>query len=240
VILHNALLVATEPRRPISQIHEAAVILMRWLGSMNRSESASVSQEALRHIAERFWGTSAAADYTTYEGKALAAKKIQDRTRAKESLILCDLFWPIMHAETTVDHVGDPTLESQIYSAITGRELDEAGLNRIGERIFNLQRAILLRQGWGGRKGDRLLDHLHEEPVPNVYFNPECMVPDRNGEAASRKGEVVKRDEFEKMKSEYYQLRGWDVETGLPTKNKLEELQLGDIAGDLQRRGLLK
>ena len=240
VILHNALLIATEPRRPISQIHEAAVMLMRWLGSRNIKESGFDTPELLRNIALRFWGTAAAADYTTYEGKALASKKIQDRTHAKESIILCDLFWPIMHAETTVDHVGDPTLESQICSAVTGRELDEEGLNRIGERIFNLQRAILLRQGWGGRKGDRLLDYLHEEPVSNVYFDPECLVPDRNGEVASRKGEVVKRDEFEKMKSEYYQLRGWDVETGLPTRSSLEELQLGDIAGDLQRRGLLE
>jgi len=28
------------------------------------------------------------------------------------------------------------------------------------------------------------------------------------------------------MKDEYYRLRGWDVETGLPKKEKLEELGL--------------
>jgi aldehyde:ferredoxin oxidoreductase len=42
------------------------------------------------------------------------------------------------------------------------------------------------------------------------------------------------------MKSEYYELRGWDVESGLPTKAKLKELGLGDVATDLGRRGLLK
>jgi aldehyde:ferredoxin oxidoreductase len=42
------------------------------------------------------------------------------------------------------------------------------------------------------------------------------------------------------MKSEYYNLRGWDVETGLPTKTKLEELDLSDVAEDLASRGLLK
>ena len=79
------------------------------------------------------------------------------------------------------DHTGDPTMESQGLSAITGKEIDEVGLNKIGERIFNLQRAILLRQGWGGRQGDRLLDYLHEEPLQNVFFNPDCIVPGKNG-----------------------------------------------------------
>jgi len=35
-------------------------------------------------------------------------------------------------------------------------------------------------------------------------------------------------------------LRGWDVESGLQTAAKLEELQLGDVASDLLRRGLVK
>jgi len=39
------------------------------------------------------------------------------------------------------DHVGDPALESQVLNAVTGRETDEEGLYRIGERVLNLQRA---------------------------------------------------------------------------------------------------
>ena len=35
------------------------------------------------------------------------------------------------------------------------------------------------------------------------------------------------------MKEEYYQLRGWDKETGVPTKEKLTELGLEDAAADL-------
>jgi len=41
------------------------------------------------------------------------------------------------------------------------------------------------------------------------------------------------------MKDEYYSLRGWDVATGLQTHAKLEELGLGDIADDLEQRGLI-
>jgi aldehyde:ferredoxin oxidoreductase len=50
---------------------------------------------------------------------------------------------------------------------------------------------------------------------------------------------VVDTEKFEKMKSEYYELRGWDVTSGLPTMTKLQELELADVAGDLGKRGLL-
>jgi aldehyde:ferredoxin oxidoreductase len=50
---------------------------------------------------------------------------------------------------------------------------------------------------------------------------------------------VVDRNEFEKMKDEYYQLRGWDVATGLQTKETLEKVGLSDVARDLDKSGLL-
>ena len=240
LILHNALLYATEPRRPIQQLHEASTTLLRWFGWHNGQEGAFLSGEALRRVAVTFWGDAAAADYSTYEGKALAARKIQDRWHAIESLVLCDLYWPVICSGNTPDHQGDPSIESRVLSAITGRAIDEAELNRTGERIFNLIRAILMRQGWGGRSGDRLLDYLHDEPLQYLRFNRECIVLGKDGEAVSRQGAVVDRAEFEKMKDEYYALRGWDVESGLQTRAGLEKLQLGDVAADLESRGLLK
>jgi aldehyde:ferredoxin oxidoreductase len=131
-------------------------------------------------------------------------------------------------------------MESRVLSAITGKDLDEAGLNKIGERIFNLQRGILIRQGWKGRQGDRLLDYVHEEPLQDVFFNPDCLVPGKNGEIVSRQGAKIERDDFENLKSEYYALRGWDVESGLLTESGLRALALDDIAADLKQRDLLK
>jgi aldehyde:ferredoxin oxidoreductase len=64
-------------------------------------------------------------------------------------------------------------------------------------------------------------------------------VPGQNGEVFSKKGQVLDRGEFEKMKDEYYQIRGWDVATGLQTKAKLKELGLGDIAETLQNEKLI-
>jgi len=240
LILTNALLYATEQRRPINQLHETSHSLWLWCNWTRGEEDAFLSYDDFVNVGKNFWGGAVASDYSTYEGKALAAKKIQDRTHAKESLILCDFLWPIIWVRFADDHTGDPAMESRVLSAITGKETDEAGLNKIGERIFNLQRAILLRQGWPGRQGDRLMDYLHEEPLEFVFFNPDCIVPGKNGEVVSRKGAKVDRADFENLKNEYYGLRGWDIESGLPTEKKLHELGLNDVAADLKSRDLLR
>jgi aldehyde:ferredoxin oxidoreductase len=73
-----------------------------------------------------------------------------------------------------------------------------------------------------------------------LFFNTDGLMPGKNGEVISRLGAVVDRSEFEKMKTEYYQHRGWDAASGLPTKAKLEELGLKDVAADLAARELLK
>jgi aldehyde:ferredoxin oxidoreductase len=240
LMLANALLYATEPRRPIQLLHTVAFPLRRWIWWLQGIEGSLLSTEMLNRVAEVYWGSDEAALFTTYAGKALAAKVIQDYGYIKDSLVLCDLIWPIyqVHAEDPILKLG--TLESKIVSAITGRNIDESELLTIGERIFNLQRAIMIRQNWGGRQGDTLLDYYYEEPTQGVYFDPECIVPDKDGKPVSMNGNVINRADFEKMKDEYYSLRGWDVATGLQTRRKLEGLDLDDIAMELEKSGYLK
>lgn len=230
---------AMEPRQPIQHLHEISSLMLSWLGWAYRLEGADTSSDVVRAIARRFWGSEEAADFSTYEGKALAAKKIQDRQYAKECLILCDFLWPIMLVESSVDHIGDSAVESKILSAVTGKDVDEQGLYRIAERVFNLQRAILVREGHRGREDDTLPEVCFSQPLDCSWFNPESLLPGTDGEIISRKGSVVDRERFEDMKEEYYRLRGWNVETGLQTGSKLQELALPDIAEDLEKRTLV-
>jgi len=236
----TALLSAVEPREPMSMLHEVSGVVGRWVSWVNKVEGAHVSSDVARAIAKRFWGGEAAADFSTSEGKALAAKMIQDREYAKECLILCDFLYPVMDSRDSEDHVGDPALESRILSAVTGNEIDEQELWRIGERVFNLQRAILAREGHRGRENDTLPDHWYATPLEGHLPDLQCLVPGKNGEVLSKVGAVVDRQEFGKMKDEYYLLRGWDVATGLQTRQKLEELGLDDITDDLEGRGLIR
>lgn len=104
-------------------------------------------------------------------------------------------------------------------SAATGIDYSEKDLRRIGERIFTLERIYDIREGIT-KEDDVLPRRLTEEPAPKG----PC------------EGEVV---ELEQMRSEYYNLRGWDQETGLIPSKKLEELGLGEEAAELERLGKL-
>lgn len=229
--LQTALLQATEPARAaIGQLHEVGLYFHRWLAWLRKEQGARISTDILKDIMIRFWGGEEAADFTTYKGKSLAARKIQDRQYAKETLILCDLLGPIYAVDNIKAAPGTPFLETEILSAITGKHMNEEEFYSLGERIFNLQRAILLREGHRGREDDTIPEFCFTSPLKGEHSNPECLVPGPNGEVISRKGQVVDRGMFEKMKDEYYELRGWDIKTGIPDKHKLEELGLREIS----------
>ena len=50
---------------------------------------------------------------------------------------------------------------------------------------------------------------------------------------------MLETSKFEEMKSKYYALRGWDVATGIPTRETLKQTGLKDIARDLGKIGKL-
>lgn len=238
----TGLIYATEPRRPIQQLHEVCSMLMMWVGMGDTKTGEQFSIEEFRKVADIIWGDAVAADFSTYEGKALAAKSLQDRVFAKESMILCDLRWTMTQPFRHLGNGPKPVFENQVYSAITGKDIDAAEFYKTGERNFNMQRAVMLREGWPGRKGDRLLPHFHTLPLQKgeLFFDEDALAPGKDGEVISKVGWVVDKEEFENMKSEYYGLRGWDVQSGLLTRDKLTELQLDDVAADLEGRGLLR
>jgi aldehyde:ferredoxin oxidoreductase len=50
------------------------------------------------------------------------------------------------------------------------------------------------------------------------------------------KGMVIDKDTLEKMKDAYYRFRGWDLQSGWPTPEKLRELELDDLVEDIWRK----
>jgi len=51
--------------------------------------------------------------------------------------------------------------------------------------------------------------------------------------AGASKGNVISQEDLKQMLDEYYIARGWDVNTGVPTKEKLLELGLGYVANEI-------
>lgn len=242
VFIQSALIYATEPRPSITELHEICEPLTKWaLWYISQGEKSYVSTDVLKKIGERFWGSQQAVDFSTHEGKALASVLIQNRQFVKESLILCDFAWPIYDDASTKDHIGDPTLESQLLSAVIGQDIDAKELNHLAERIFGLYRAILLREGRKGRQDDYLPDFFfieREEPIADAFglYNPELFLPGSGDEVISRKGKAVDLTQFEKIKDEYYGLRGWDEQTGLLKKDTLQKLELNEVIEPLKEK----
>lgn len=235
----TAILYALEPRQPIQQLHEISSPFLRWVRWMDKGANAYVSTEVLLNITKRFLGSELAADFSTYEGKALAAVKIQDRVYAKESIILCDRAFPIRSTEFTDDYVGDPTIENRIVSAITGNEINEDGLYEIGERLFNLQRAIQVKEVGPQEK---LPEYVFTIPQKRVFGNPNCHALKKEGNdwiTWEKRNPLLNRNKFHAMMREFYGLRGWDEDSGLQTKKKLKEVGLNDIVDELAERNLV-
>ena len=227
--LMNGLLYAFEPRQPIAMLHEVSRTIGMWVLNLQYPGSTPVSADVYRAAATKFWGHEKAWDLNTHEGKAMAATRIIDRTYVKDSLGLCDSCWPLMFSHHTDDRVGDSTLEARTFKAVTGKEIDGDALLKFGEIIFNQQRAILLREGRIPGKDDTIADFNFTDPVQSVFMNDEVLVPGEGDIVLSRKGQVLDREVFRKMRDEFYQLRGWDPETGYPREAKLHELGLLDL-----------
>ncbi len=105
---------------------------------------------------------------------------------------------------------------ARVLSAITGIEFTADDLMRVGERVWNLERLYNLREGFT-RADDTLPERLLKEPVPD-------------GPSA---GYVVNLDP---MLKEFYEFRGWD-ENGVPTPEKLKELELDTLAAEVEGSG---
>ena len=97
-----------------------------------------------------------------------------------------------------------------LVSAATGVEMDGDGLMKVGERVFNVEKAFNVREGIR-RKDDTL---------PQRFFVEEVTQWGIKG---------LNQAKFQAMIDRYYKFRGWDME-GIPTKKKLDELNLGYIA----------
>ena len=227
----HALFYALEPRMNMPLLHEVAHLCARWRAHLAQPQLSPVTSEVFHNVAKVFWGSEEAADLTSYEGKALAAKKIQNRMYLKDCLGLCSFSWPITDSFNTPDHVGDPGLEAELFSAVTGISGEE--LDQYAERIVNLQRAILIREGRRVPESDSIPEYNFQEPLGTDILGRELMIPGPGGEAISTAENVLDRDRFKDMLKAYYGLRGWDQETGLPHADTLGALDLDDVASSL-------
>ena len=152
-----------------------------------------------------------AVDRFSAEGKGKLTKWNQDvRTATCDAAPMCafllDMAVPAIATQNTAD----------LMDAVTGLKYTAEEIQAVGERINNLAKAFNVREGFT-RDDDTLPERLMTEPLK---------------EGAS-KGNFISKGDLKQMLDEYYTERGWDINTGAPTREKLKELGIGYVADQL-------
>ena len=172
------------------------------------SYSGSATQLELARLAELGLCTPQAGDSLGPE-KIRFAWVTQLFFSALDSLCLCNFVWG------PAWQLYGPSEVVTLVRAVTGWDFSLQELLRIGERRLNLLRAFNAMEG-SARSGDtlpaRLFESLQGGPTDGIAMSPS---------------------ELERALDSYYDLAGWNRVTGIPTRAKLEELDLSWVADKL-------
>lgn len=142
-------------------------------------------------------------DPLTYKGKSHMVRFMENMFALFDILGVCKF----SRKELTLNDI----LEA--VNAFTGYSYTSTDLMSVSERTITLERLVNLALGLSPREEDSLPRRLFEDPISD----------------GPRQGERIDPDEFHRMRREYYLLRGWDPDTGVPTKEILYMLGLDQL-----------
>ncbi|MFX1481708.1 MAG: aldehyde ferredoxin oxidoreductase family protein [Promethearchaeota archaeon] len=163
-----------------------------------------VDQLGYEDVAAKRWGADKLPeiiDPYTEVHKAVAVVESENAYCIRDTLIVCwySVSWPpIFWMEDFAKMLPLATGETHFGTV--------KNLTEIAERQVTLKRLFNQREGIS-RKDDILPDRFTKEPMPD----------------GPGKGQTV---DLNPMLDDYYSLRGWDKETGLPTKETIKRLSL--------------
>jgi len=101
---------------------------------------------------------------------------------------------------------------AKLLSAATGLEFDEAKIEEITDRVYALERAFIIRQG--------------------IKRKHDCLAQKSSFVGTSESKKALEK--HEKMLTEYYKIRGWNPETGVPTRATLERFEMKYVVDELE------
>lgn len=174
-------------------------------GTHTRGALATECMKYSPKDSQRIFGVETAGDAKNYKGKPKIVNYFECVTSLLDSLGVCFFTgnWASPEGIT-------PDELAQFYSLATGIKTSGDELMRIGERIHNVEKMFNVFHAGFKRNDDYPPERLMEEPI----------------KSGPLEGEILKRNDWDKMLDEYYRLHGWDQKTSWPTKEKLKQLDL--------------
>jgi aldehyde:ferredoxin oxidoreductase len=178
--------------------------------SMLRTKPESLHRRRLSTLGE--FGNLDLRDLS--DDKVAFAYRTQCFYSALDTLGLCQFVWGPSW------QLYGPSETVELVRAGTGWDASLDELLTVGERRINMLRAFNAREGIG-READVL---------PKKLFAPL-------GGQGPTAGVALTTDEFERARETYYRLAGCDATTGYPSREKLGQLGLGWLAGQIGASG---
>ncbi|MEN6462443.1 MAG: aldehyde ferredoxin oxidoreductase N-terminal domain-containing protein [Syntrophomonas sp.] len=224
----NALLFATDVRDPLSDGGHRYYEL-----TDDNLFVADNATNAYDIIAKELWGSELAIgpkaelrkvnggtmdedefDDLAYSWKEHPAAQIQQRSVIVGSGIFCDGVYPRYRSNGSKkykngDPIGDFDIEAKIMSAVTGVDYTTRSLEKLAERVINIERCY----------------NVLEFNRNKAYDMTICDNIQPRGDWTT--GKRIDKERFSALLGRYYALRGWD-ENGIPTEGKLLELGLDE------------
>jgi aldehyde:ferredoxin oxidoreductase len=104
----------------------------------------------------------------------------------------------------------------EFYEAITGEEIDAVELLKRGERAWNMQKQLNVRLGFG----------REHDAAPESWFEPMKAGTKELPMMDYYQQKIITKTDTERMLDEYYEVRGWDRNSGAPLPQNLKALGL--------------
>jgi aldehyde:ferredoxin oxidoreductase len=190
--------------------------------------------EVQKKLAAELWGSEAAIDapgaFTPMNVyKARMAKWSLLRKELHDSIPLCNWMGPWSASPLKErGYKGDDSVESMLYSLVTGDNKSGQELDEVAERVFVLHRALTIR-GMGTKemrtKHDTIPDWVYGDDKDRIPFSSGTIQMDKH--------------DMETAMRMFYEEAGWDNETGSPTRETYRRLGLSDVAEELGKKGLI-
>ena len=187
-------------------------------GAHTRGAPATESRKYSLEESQRLFGIKTAGDAPTYTGKPKIVCYFEYVHSLLDSLGVC-----LFTGNWTSPEGITPRELAQFYSFATGIKTSEDELMRTGERIHNVEKMFNVYHAGYTRNDDYPPKRLMEEPI----------------KSGPLKGELLDREDWDTMLDTYYSLHGWAQNTGWPTKEKLQELNLPECIERLEQSKLI-
>jgi aldehyde:ferredoxin oxidoreductase len=167
------------------------------------------ASEEARQLIMKITGDERYADASLTEKRADIVRWHEDCYAVSDALGFCSF-------TSTSSYVVNPENMAQFLGHALGTEFSEEQLMLAGRRIVTLERCFNAREG-ARREDDVLPWRMMNDPVAD----------------GPQKGRVTDKADLDRMLDEYYEMHGWDRQTGIPTTETLKDLGLLELCTDV-------